>query len=200
MKELGIKKPALVSLTTMYAIGLITCFICNLAVSRSLSWFYIVLCSVAIAFSVTCLPMLLKQFRVAVPVLAATASLAGLLFVCSGYGQAGWLKTAYLIVAMPFVLLLGFVFIATRKGVNWYTKSAVMSLLAAVTSVAVNPWVDAVLSGSITNYSSLFLSQFQTSGSGYFVNMIVAVCFVAYFVIGLIMGVVFDLRNRGSRA
>ena len=42
----------------IYGIALVTCFICNLAVQHTLSWFFIVLTSELVAASLTLLPIL----------------------------------------------------------------------------------------------------------------------------------------------
>ena len=85
---------------TLYGIALLTCFICNLAVSHSLSWFFIVFCSVALAFSVTNLPLLLPGHKLLGSAFAVTVFLYLLLYVCNLYtGEAG-------LSAMPFRLPL----------------------------------------------------------------------------------------------
>ena len=47
-----------------YAITLLTCFICNLAVNKTLSWFFIVLFSLVLAFTFTNLPKYIKKYRI----------------------------------------------------------------------------------------------------------------------------------------
>ena len=46
-----------------YLIALITCFICNLAINKTLSWFWIVLSSLILAFTFTHLPKLKKKHK-----------------------------------------------------------------------------------------------------------------------------------------
>lgn len=73
-----------------YGIAAVTCFICNLAVSHRLDWFWIVLTSLALAFCFTNLPALVKKERAIICLSAATGCLLLLLLVCFAYtGSAG---------------------------------------------------------------------------------------------------------------
>ena len=56
----------------LYGVAVLTCLICNLVIEHRLSWFYIVLFSIGIAFSVTILPVLVKKHRVILPALGVT--------------------------------------------------------------------------------------------------------------------------------
>lgn len=74
-----------------YAVALLTCFICNLAVGHRLDWFFIVLTSLLLAFSLTSLPVFLKRERAVISLSAATGSLLLLILTCGLYtGGAGW--------------------------------------------------------------------------------------------------------------
>ena len=44
-----------------YVIALITCFICDLAINKGLTWFWIVLSALLLAFTFTILPKLIKK-------------------------------------------------------------------------------------------------------------------------------------------
>ena len=46
-----------------YGIALITCFICNLAIDGTLSWFWIVVTALMLAFAFTNLPKLLQKYK-----------------------------------------------------------------------------------------------------------------------------------------
>ena len=46
-----------------YAVALIPCFICNLAISKTLSWFWIVLSALVLSFAFTNLPKLVKKHK-----------------------------------------------------------------------------------------------------------------------------------------
>ena len=46
-----------------YGVALLPCFICNLAIDKTLSWFWIVLCSLILSFTFTNLPKLIKHYN-----------------------------------------------------------------------------------------------------------------------------------------
>lgn len=52
------------SILLSYVVAVVTCFICNLAIGHTLSWFFIVLVSLLLAFSVTNLPMILHRYQI----------------------------------------------------------------------------------------------------------------------------------------
>lgn len=95
-----------------YALALLTCFIVNIAVSHTLSWFFIVLTSIAVAFSLTLLPLIVKKNKAIITLCSFTASLILLLFVCNIYtGGGSWLIITLLstilglsCIFLPFVL------------------------------------------------------------------------------------------------
>lgn len=64
-----------------YAVTLLSCFIVNLSVSHTLTWFWIVLAAVAVAFSLTTLPLLPIPQRGWSALGGATVSLGALLFI-----------------------------------------------------------------------------------------------------------------------
>ncbi len=73
-----------------YGVALLTCLICNLAIFHTLSWFWIVFFSVSLAFSLTHLPLMLRQNRVPVCLGAASGSLLFLLLACWVYAGGWW--------------------------------------------------------------------------------------------------------------
>ena len=90
-----------------YAVALLTCFICNLAVGHRLDWFFIVLTSLLLAFSLTSLPVFLKRERAVISLSAATGSLLLLILTCGLYTGGGWLGAGFSIVAACLALPWG---------------------------------------------------------------------------------------------
>ena len=93
--------------TIAYGVALVTCFICNLAVNHTLSWFFIVLTALICAYTfvptVTC-------FFESKKLLAFTAStylsICLLLFACAVYTNGlSWFLTACIGILMGYVLL-----------------------------------------------------------------------------------------------
>ena len=89
----------------MYAVSLLTCFICNLAVDHTLSWFFIVLTAEMAGFSLTTLPLLLPKYRYIGTLGAFFASLLLLLMTCSLYTGGNWFFVAAMGVLFGFSIV-----------------------------------------------------------------------------------------------
>lgn len=88
-----------------YGITVLTCFICNLAISHRLDWFFIVLASLALAFCLTSLPFFLHhRERAAICLLAASICLLLLLLACGIYTGGDWLGAGFAITAVCLLL------------------------------------------------------------------------------------------------
>ena len=90
-----------------YAIAIVTCFICDLAVFHRLDWFWIVLTSIALAFCFTNLPFLVRRNRLAVCLGAATGCLILLLGACWLYAGGWWIVGGLAITAVCLALPWG---------------------------------------------------------------------------------------------
>ena len=93
--------------TISYGIALISCFICNLAVSHTLSWFFVVLAALICAYTfvptVTCFFESKKLLAFAV---STYLSVCLLLFTCAVYTNGlSWFLTACIGILMGYVLL-----------------------------------------------------------------------------------------------
>lgn len=73
-----------------YAAALLPCFICNLAIEKTLSWFWIVASALLLAFTFTNLPRLIKRNKLLWIPLSAFAALCILLAVCAAYTHGDW--------------------------------------------------------------------------------------------------------------
>ena len=82
--------------TISYAVALLTCFICNLAVNHTLSWFFIVLSSLICAYAfIPTFTSFFKEKKLLVFALTSYISICLLLFTCAVYtGGFSWLLTA----------------------------------------------------------------------------------------------------------
>ena len=93
--------------TIAYAIALFTCFICNLAVNHTLSWFFIVLASLLCAYTfvpnITCF---FESGKLLVFVVSTYISICLLLFTCAVYTNGfSWFLTACLGILIGYELL-----------------------------------------------------------------------------------------------
>lgn len=108
-----------------YAIALVTCFICDLAVFHALDWFWIVLTSLALSFCLTNLPFLVRRNRITICLAGMTACLFPLLLSCWVYVGGYWLGCSIAITAASLALPWG-VWALWR----WYGKHMVTLSLA----------------------------------------------------------------------
>jgi len=101
--------------TIMYAIAILTCFICNIAVEKKLSWFFIVLVSCLCGFSF--FPTILrffKKYKLEVFIISTFLSLSVLFITLSIYTNNYWCFSAiisvllfYFIFFFPFIFFKG---------------------------------------------------------------------------------------------
>lgn len=94
-----------------FCIALLTCFIVNLAVSHTLSWFFIVLSSIVLAAVILLLPQYVKKYKLLIIPLSWLLSLYLLLGVICIYVSGNWffipafaLLLAYSIIFAPLLL------------------------------------------------------------------------------------------------
>ena len=88
----------------VYAIAIVACFVCNLAIFHTLDWFWIVLTSIMLAFSFTNLPFLVRRNRLSVCLAAATGSLFLLLLSCWRFAGGRWILGGAAVTAACLVL------------------------------------------------------------------------------------------------
>lgn len=86
-----------------YAIALIPCFICDLAINKGLTWFWIVFSALLLAFTFTNLPKLIKKHKLILVPLSMFTALCILLGVCCIYTKGDWFLTAVLGVLIGYV-------------------------------------------------------------------------------------------------
>ena len=89
-----------------YAAALIPCFICNLAIDKTLSWFWVVVAALLLAFTFTNLPKLIRKNRLLWVPLSMLAALYLLLAVCAVYSRKGeWFFVAATAILLGFVIV-----------------------------------------------------------------------------------------------
>ena len=72
--------------TILYAVALLTCFICNLAVNHTLSWFFIVLTALVCAYSfIPTFTFFFKSKKLLTFTVTSFSSICLLLFTCAAY-------------------------------------------------------------------------------------------------------------------
>lgn len=95
----------------LYATALLTCFICNLAVNHTLSWFFVVFASLLFSFTLTSLPLLIQKHRALITFGSSFVALNLLLYICCVYTLGDWFFVTFIailfsasVLFMPFVL------------------------------------------------------------------------------------------------
>jgi transcriptional regulator with XRE-family HTH domain len=98
-----------------YAIALIPCFICNLAISGTLSWFWIVLSALLFSFTFTNLPKLIKKHKLLFIPLSMFLALCILLGIICIYTNGNWFWIATLSLLLVFVVIFTPIYISKYK-------------------------------------------------------------------------------------
>ena len=130
-----------------YLIAIVTCFICNLAIDHKLSWFFIVLVSIAISFCITNLPIYIKKDKfIPVKVVGLVNILTYiLLFVVNIYVSGDWVLSSWIISTFEFMLLWICIFICSFTKINKYFKISVSLIVVAISTVLTNPVCSKIL-------------------------------------------------------
>ena len=184
------------AISILYGIALLTCFICDLALNKTLSWFYIVFVAVLMSFSITNLPFLLKKYRKVVPALLITLLTYALLFVCCEYVQGDWLFSfAYPIATYSLALGWLIFFSLAYMKVNWGYKIGIILFLTAIFTITCNPMM-AWLSGEAFSFINLFV--YDGGPVNYSGNGITFACLMGGAVISFIVGVSRSIKQKRS--
>ena len=103
--------------TISYAVALITCFICNLAVNHTLSWFFIVLTALLCAYTfIPTFTLFFKQKKLLVFTVTSYLSICLLLFTCAVYtGGLYWFPVACIGTLMGYSLIFGTILLSRTK-------------------------------------------------------------------------------------
>ena len=118
--------------TISYSIALLVCFICNLAVNHTLSWFFIVLTALICAYTfVPTITGFVKSSKLTVFSVSSFISICLLLFTCAVYtGGLSWFVTACIGVLIGYELL--FVPIILSKTILSHYKFVISFALANI--------------------------------------------------------------------
>ena len=95
--------------TISYAVALLTCFICNLAVNHTLSWCFIVLTALVCAYAfIPTFTLFFRSKKLLVFTLTSFTSICLLLFTCAVYTNGlYWFPVASIGTLMGYILVFG---------------------------------------------------------------------------------------------
>ena len=100
---------------TAYGLALIPCFICNLAINKTLSWFWIVVSSLILSFTLTNLPKLIKKHKLLILPVAMYSAFVLLLGVSAIYTNGDWFIIPVLAVLLALVIVFVPIYISKYK-------------------------------------------------------------------------------------
>ena len=168
-----------------YIVALISCFICNLATARTLSWFWIVFFALLFAFTFTNLPKLIRKYRLIFIPLSMFLSLCLLLSACCIYSYGNWFWIASLSI------LLGLIIIFTPIYIAKYPVFSKIKKFNDFISIAVDFVFLNILLIVINNYSNVYyLTQ------PWYFNFALPITACIYLVLNLFLCVRFLKINR----
>ena len=132
-----------------YGVALLVCFICNLAVDKTLSWFWIVFSALLLSFCCTNLPKLINTNKVLFIPLSIYLSLCLLLGMCCVYTGGNWfwipvlsVLLAYIIIFVPIYISKYEIFSKLRKyndflsiGIDFLALNVLLIVINMYTSI-----------------------------------------------------------------
>ena len=172
-----------------YATALLVCLICNLAIDKKLSWFWLVLASLTLAFTLTNVPSLIKRRRLLILPLCCLSALLLLLAVCAIYTHGKWFFVASLSI------LLGYAIVFTPIYIAKFPVFARVKKYNDFLSVAVNFVLLNILL-IVTN--SFALTEGYTTQRWYF-PVALPIVFCSFAVLNLLLCVRFLRINRAFK-
>lgn len=168
-----------------YGIALIPCFICNLAINKTLSWFWIVVSALLLAFTFTNLPKLINKHRLILIPLSMFSALCLLLGVCCAYTGGSWFFVATMsvlfgltIVFMPIYISKYKIFAKIKK-YNDFVSVGIDFILLNVLLIVVNVYTE-------TNYAV----------EGWYTNIALPIVCACYIILNLFLSVRFLKINK----
>ncbi len=166
-----------------YGVALIPCFICNLAIDKTLSWFWIVLSSLILSFTFTNLPKLIKRYKLILLPLSEFLALVLLFAVCCIYTNGSWFFIAFFSVLLGLVMIFMPIYVAKYpifskvKKHNDFLSIAVDFVLLNILLIVIN------------------LNTISNTGWWYF-KLALPISAGVYLIINLLMSVRFLRTNK----
>lgn len=107
--------------TISYIVAAVICFICNIAVNHTLSWFFVVLAALVCAYSfVPTFTSFFESKKLFVFAVTSYFSICLLMFTCAVYTNVfSWFLTACIGILMGYILLFLPIFLSKTKISRW---------------------------------------------------------------------------------
>jgi len=165
-----------------YSVALLTCFICDLAINKTLSWFWIVLCSLFLAFTITNLPKLIKKHKLIILPLSIFLSLNLLLGVCCIYSNGSWFLLACLSTFLAFVIVFTPIYISKYKIFHKIKKY--------------NDFVSIAIDFIVLNILLIAINIKTTSSGWWYFSVALPITLIIYAMLNLLLCVRFLKINK----
>lgn len=148
-----VKKCLFNSINFGYLTGIIVCFICNLVIDHTLSWFLIVLLGILISFSITSLPFYLKNNKYKFCKISANVTILVylLLFIINYVNNGNYLLESFFIASFVFIFLWLSILICTFTKMDLYYKVSICLFMLSFVTLFTNPFCAKVLDISNNN-------------------------------------------------
>ena len=130
--------------TVLYAVALLTCFICNLAINHKLSWFFIVFAALICSFSfIPSFTFLFRSKKLLVFSVSTYLSICLLLFVCAVYTNGlSWFLTTCIGVLIGYEVIFLPIFLSQTKisRFKYIISFTVACILTILLLLNINIW------------------------------------------------------------
>ncbi|MBR2871304.1 MAG: helix-turn-helix transcriptional regulator [Clostridia bacterium] len=169
-----------------YGVALIPCFICNLAIQKTLSWFWIVLSALLLAFTFTNLPKLIRKHKLILIPLSMYLALVLLLGVCCIYVKGNWFFIPTLSILLGLVIIFCPIYIAKYpifskiKKFNDFISVGIDFVLLNVLLIVINAYT--IINGYENGW--------------WYVKIALPIVFIIYVVLNILLSVRFLRTNK----
>ncbi len=169
-----------------YALALIPCFICDLAINKGLTWFWIVLSALILAFTFTNLPKHIKKHKLIFIPLSMYLALTLLLGVCCIYTKGNWFGVASLSVLFGLIIIFMPIYISRYK-IFEKVKKYTDFVSVGIDFVALNMLLIVIDIFSVTN---------KYANNHWFFKIAFPITLVSYLFLNILMAVRFLKINK----
>ena len=193
--------------TISYAVALLTCFICNLAVNHTLSWFFIVLTALVCAYAfIPTFTLFFRSKKLLVFTLTSFTSICLLLFTCAVYTNGlYWFPVASIGTLMGYILVFGTILLSRTmlsrfKFVLAFTAVLVLTILILLCVYSWQPFMleSAILITIYAYIPVIFCTVIcMFSFDGFFkVGVCTVVTSCMYYCMGYVTNALFGLNEN----
>ena len=165
-----------------YIIALTTCFICNLAINKTLSWFWIVLSSLILAFTFTHLPKLIKKHKLILLPMSMYLALCLLLGVCAIYSNGSWFFIAAFSVLFGLLIIFTPIYIAKYDVFNKIKKY--------------NDFISIGFDFILLNILLIIINLSTLNSGWWYLKIALPIVITIYLILNILLSVRFIKTNR----